>query len=61
MTFEFVLSEKGKQRLVDSRHLYVEDRLGEGKMFWKFDQNQKFKCPARVYTMNGEIDRMSRG
>ena len=55
MTLEFVSSEKGKQKLVDSGHLYVMDRRCGEKMYWKCDQNQKCKCRARAHTMNNEV------
>lgn len=55
MTLEFVSSEKGKQKLVYSGHLYVNDRRCGEKLYWKCDQNQKFKCRARVHTMKNEV------
>ncbi|ESN98187.1 hypothetical protein HELRODRAFT_177435 [Helobdella robusta] len=55
MSLEFVYSEKGKRKLIDSGHLFVKDAATEEKTFWKCDQYQNLVCRARLHTRHDKI------
>ena len=55
MALEYVNSEKGKPKLVDSGHLFIRDRSTETKVLWKCDKSRKQTCRARLHTEGDNI------
>jgi hypothetical protein len=57
MPLDFVLSEKGKQKLRDGAYLFIKDKISEEKVFWKCDKSDTrgLKCRARVHSSDDEI------
>nr|CAI5821208.1 unnamed protein product [Callosobruchus analis] len=54
MAAEFVLSEKGKKKLLLDGYLYNKDK-GDEKVFWRCDYYYKIKCNARVTTLGNSV------
>lgn len=52
---EYVLSEKGKPKLCYNNFLFIEDRSVDTKVYWKCDLSRKYKCRARVTTVDGQV------
>ena len=42
MPLEYVFSEKGKKKLLDSGHLYVKDRSNDDYVYWKCEKSATF-------------------
>lgn len=55
MPLQFVMSGKGKRKLLSSGHLFHKERQTDEKISWRCEQFQKLKCPARVTTVGDEI------
>lgn len=55
MPLEYLKSEKGKPKLVDQGHLYIKDKEGEEKVFWKCERSRKDKCRGRVHTIGDDV------
>lgn len=52
---EYVLSEKGKPKIVKDGYLYNRDKVLNNKTFWKCEKFAVFKCRARLHTVNENI------
>lgn len=50
MTLSFVLSQKGKKKLLYDNFLYRECYRGNNIITWRCDLYQKEKCTAKVHT-----------
>ena len=55
MALEYVLSEKGKNKLVHQGYTFIKDKSTDSKVIWKCDKSKTFKCRARVHTSNDSI------
>ncbi|KAK9686125.1 FLYWCH zinc finger domain [Popillia japonica] len=55
MPLQFVMSKKGKRKLLSSGHLFYKEKQTDEKISWGCEDFQKFKCPARVTTVGDEI------
>lgn len=55
MSVEFLKSEKGKQKLCFSGHLFFKEKQNEKKFFWKCQNYRKTKCAARVTTVDNTV------
>ncbi|XP_050503655.1 uncharacterized protein LOC126882715 [Diabrotica virgifera virgifera] len=52
---EYVLSEKDKPKFCYNNFLFIEDRSVDTKVYWKCDMSRKYKCRARVITVDGQV------
>lgn len=55
MPLTYILSQKGKKKLIVKNCEFVLDRKIDVTSYWKCTQNTKFKCKARIHTKNDEI------
>lgn len=60
MALQFVLSEKGKPRLINDGYVFYKDKETDEKTYWKCSHFQKFKCPARISTTDDQISSQSK-
>nr|CAD7458958.1 unnamed protein product [Timema tahoe] len=50
MALKFVMSEKGRRKLLLDGHLYYKEKQVEERVYWKCERFQSVKCGARVIT-----------
>jgi hypothetical protein len=55
MALEFLVSEKGRRKLLVDGHVYVKDKAVNTKIYWKCDKFALMKCHARVHTEGDRI------
>src|ERR1051325_2937092 len=55
MALRFATSEKGKRKLIDNGHVYIEDKSNGEKTFWKCEYSRSKNCHGRVHTIGDSI------
>lgn len=55
MPVEFVMSEKGKRKLLLDGHFFFKEKESVDQILWKCENYQKTKCKVRVKTVNDVV------
>ena len=60
MPLNFIQTSKGKLKLFYSGHFFYQEKAYNGKTHWKCANYLHTRCPARLTTSNGELEKIGK-